>query len=261
MPFLTANNIRLYYESTGQGEPLLLLHGLGSSAADWLLQVPAFSPHYRVITLDGRGHGQSDKPPGPYSIQLFAQDIAALLDRLTIPSAHVLGLSLGGCVAQQLALDYPDIVKSLVLVNTFSRLRMTTLQARLRGLIRFPLLWFFPMETTARYIARALFPKPEQKMLYDLAVQRMAQNDKRAYRDSIWAIMRFDSSAQLGRVRCPTLIVAGDRDTTVPLALKHELQALLPGSILRVIADSGHATPIDQPEEFNRVVLEFLRKL
>jgi len=120
MPYQFVNGFLLRYEMWGEGQtPLVLLHGLGSSADDWLLQLPAFAPHYLCVPLDLRGHGSSDKPPGRYSVALFAADVAALLDRLKLGPAHILGLSLGGLVAQQLAMDHAAIVRSLVLINTF----------------------------------------------------------------------------------------------------------------------------------------------
>ncbi|MGE5140594.1 MAG: alpha/beta fold hydrolase, partial [Rudaea sp.] len=118
MPELQIGDVNLHYEVTGEGQPLLFIHGLGSSTRDWELQVPEFAKSYRVITLDLRGHGQSGKPAEAYSMSLFAEDTARLLQSLGIDSAHVVGLSLGGGVAFQLAIDYPALVKTLTIVNS-----------------------------------------------------------------------------------------------------------------------------------------------
>ena len=110
MPKVHVNDIALYYEIAGQGQPVLLIHGLGSSTRDWEYQTTAFSTHYRVVALDVRGHGQSDKPPGPYSIPLFTSDTAELMRSLELGPSHIVGISMGGMIAFQLAIDTPDLV-------------------------------------------------------------------------------------------------------------------------------------------------------
>src|SRR5438105_12464497 len=118
MPKARVNGIELHYESAGEGPPLLFLHGLGSSGQDWRRQVRAFTDRFRVITYDVRGHGASDKPPGPYSVPLFAQDAAALLRELETGPAHLCGLSMGGMIAFQLAVDFPELVQTMTIVNS-----------------------------------------------------------------------------------------------------------------------------------------------
>jgi pimeloyl-ACP methyl ester carboxylesterase len=239
----------------------VLLHGLGSASADWGLQVEYFAATRRVITVDLRGHGRSLEGRLPVSIAQMADDVAALLVQLGEPPADVLGLSLGGCVAQALALAHPARVRALVLVNTFARLR----PAGVRGLGRFARrTWLFataPMPALAAFIAGGLFPRPEQRPYYDLAVARIGSNPKRAYSAAARAALRFDVQRALPRLRCPTLIVAGDRDTTVPRAAIDTLRRGIPQSQFALIADSGHATPIDQAEAFNKVVEAFLATL
>ena len=122
MPAVNLGNIEIYYEIHGQGDPLLLLHGLGSSSRDWEFQIPDFSSHFKTIAIDLRGHGRSGKPAGPYSMEMFAADTAGFLRSLDLSSAHILGVSLGGMVAFQLALDYPDLIRSLVIVNSVPEL-------------------------------------------------------------------------------------------------------------------------------------------
>ena len=118
MPQISLHSVNLYYEMSGQGQPLVFINGLGSSTRDWEFQVAEFSRTYQVITYDLRGHGRSDKPAGPYSIPQFAADSAGLLKALGVASAHIVGLSLGGGVAFQLALDYPQLVKTMTIVNS-----------------------------------------------------------------------------------------------------------------------------------------------
>ncbi len=258
MPLAQVNHIHLYYEETGRGQPVVLIHGLGSCADDWAWQIPPLAGSFRVITLDLRGHGRSDKPAQPYTVALFAADVAALLDTLDLRSAHVIGLSLGGCVAQQLALDFPARVERLVLVNTFARLDMGDPLAAALLIVRMGVLSLVGLPMQARLVARRLFPKPEQAPLRSMAQQRIAANDPAAYRRSLAAVRAFDVLEQLPRITCPTLVIAGDRDTTVPLRAKQLLAARIPQARLEIIQDSGHATPIDQVEAFNHLVLEFL---
>lgn len=251
-------DLDLYYETSGAGAPLVLLHGLGSSSADWALQMPAFAARYQVITVDLRGHGRSLDGAWRYTINQMAEDVAALLAQLELPAAHVVGLSLGGCTAQPLAARHPGQVRSLVLCNTFARLRPDGLRGAGRLLRRMWLFGTAPMPVVARYVAVGLFPKPEQADIRAEAVARLGRNRKRPYLAAMRAVAAFDSRALLGSIRCPTLVLAGDRDTTVPRAAVQALARGIPSARLTFIADSGHATPYDQPEEFNRRVLEFL---
>ena len=260
MPYVKVNDIRMYYESTGEGDPLVLLHGLGSSHRDWSLQAPVFSKDHRVIIPDCRGHGESDKPAGPYSVALFARDVIALLDALGVEGSHLLGISMGGQVALQIALDAPGRVRSLVLVNTFARLIVRGRAEQLRLLQRRLLMPLLSMEKIGEVIAGTLVPRPEQRELFELVRTRWAQNDKPAYLASTRAAMAFDVARRLGGIRCPALIVAGENDPTISMPHKEALQRGILGSRLVVVKDSGHATPLDQPEEFNRIVLDFLRQ-
>jgi pimeloyl-ACP methyl ester carboxylesterase len=175
--------------------------------------------NYRVLRLTCAG-GRSSKPAGPYSIALFASDVAAMLDALSIGRAHVVGLSLGGLVAQQMALDFSERVCSLALTNAFAHLLSVGVArlARLawRGIVSLAL----PLERSAQHVARSLFPFPEQAELRRLTAARIAANDPAAYRASIAAIRRFDSRRRLCQITRPTLIVTGDRDRSVPRSLQ-----------------------------------------
>lgn len=252
------DTVDLTYREAGDGPPLVLLHGLGGSGLDWVLQLPAFVPKFRTITVDLRGHGQSPKPKGPYRIAQFAADVALLLMRLDARPAHIVALSLGGAVAQQVAVDYPELVRSLVLVNTASNFVSADWRQRMLGLKRFAGVYLQGMDKVAVDVADRLFPLLEQTPLRTEAVERIASNDPQAYRASLWAIARFNTTFLLELITCPTLIVAGEQDATVSLVAKQILAHGIPNSRLVIIPNSGHATPIDQPEAFNGTVLEFL---
>lgn len=257
MPQLHVGNVDLHYEITGLGKPVLFIHGLGSSARDWELQVPAFCEQYQVVAFDLRGHGQSGKPPGPYSIPLFAADAAGLMQGLGLDPAHVVGISLGGMVALQLAVSHPSLVRSLTVVNAGPEFIVRTIQDRLQVLQRQLIVRLLGMRKMGEVLSQRLFPKPEQEDLRRLFVERWAENDPRAYRDAMMAIVGWSVSDQLGDIKCPTLVIAADHDYT-PVAAKEAYVTRLPHAELAVIADSRHATPVERPEEFNAAVLAFL---
>lgn len=257
MPFATVNALRLRYEITGAGTLVVFLHGLGSSADDWALQVPAFRAHHRVVTLDLRAHGQSPFT-GAFTLEQMADDVAALLHQLEAPPAHLVGLSMGGCVALALALHHAEGVRSLTVVNALARYQPVGRQGVFSGLHRLRLLAFGEMQAVAAMVAGGLFPQPEQRPLYEAAVASLRRNPKATYWAAIRAILRFNVTAQLGEIRRPALVLMGDRDRTVPRVAGERMARGIPGAQSRVIADSGHATPMDQPEVFNAAVLEFV---
>ena len=261
MPDTTINQIRIHYEESGSGDAILFLHGLGSCGQDWMLQTPVFSERFHVIVPDMRGHGQTDKPQGGVRVAYLASDVIGLLDAMSVERAHVVGLSLGGCVAQVLALDAPQRVRSLALVNTFAHLEPANPRHALMLVSRLAVLGLRGLPAQAHYVAARLFPKPEQAPLRKLAAERIAANEPATYRRLLLAAGAFDVRNRLGEITCPTLVIAGDRDTTVPLNVKQALAAGIPGARFELVADSGHATPIDQPEVFNELVLGFIESV
>lgn len=256
--------MQLHYtlHNPDKSETVLLLHGLGSASGDWQLQLPVLTPKYRVLTPDARGHGCSPKPRGRYAIEAMAADVAALLDDLQIPDAHAVGLSMGGAMAQQLAITNPERVKSLTLINTFARVRPAGWSGLFRFFRRLYALRFGSLRDLGEPVIARMFPKPEQAGLRRLGLERFLVNntDKEVYKAVLAANVRFDARRRLGAIRCRTLVVAGDRDRTVPMRCKTELRDGIPGARLVVIPDSGHATPIDQPERFNEVLVAFLEQ-
>ena len=164
----------LYYEVAGTGDPVVLLHGLGSSTRDWEPQIAELSRHYRVVSIDLRGHGRSSRAPGPYSMAGFATDVAAVMTHLAIDSAHICGISLGGMVAFQLAADTPDRVRTLAIINSGPAFPGRTLKGRLTLLSRFVVIRMKGLPALAPIIAGRLFPKPEQEVLRQTFIQRFA---------------------------------------------------------------------------------------
>jgi 3-oxoadipate enol-lactonase len=260
MPTLDINSAQIFYQESGGGYPLLMLHGLGSSGADWWFQMPCFAPQYRLILPNLRGHKHSSALRGPVSAYTLAADMAQLLDELNISAAHVLGLSLGGLVAQLLAIHFPQKVNKLILVNTFARLWPTSLHEAYILARRAMVSRFLPPGTTAKVVARDLFPRHDQAALRDEVLKRVGTNDVVSYRHLVAAIRQFDSRPQLNRIAAATLLITGDRDEVVPRSCQQQLVRGIRKVQWHIVRDSGHATPVDQPEEFNRVVLEYLKE-
>jgi 3-oxoadipate enol-lactonase len=259
MPTIQSNNINVHFEVNGTGQPLLFIHGLGSSARDWELQVQEFSKNYQVITFDLRGHGQSDKPAGPYSMSIFASDTAGLLKALKVGSTHVVGLSLGGAVAFQLAIDFPALVKTMTIVNSAPEMIIRTFKDQVGIWQRFVIVQLFGMRRMGEVLSKRLFPKAEHASFRPTFVERWAENDTRAYQEAMRAMVGWSVTNKLGSIKCPSLIISADQDYT-PVALKEEYTKLIPNAQLIVIPDAHHATPIEQPEKFNAAVADFLAK-
>lgn len=251
---------RLHTSPAGKVPIVLLLHGLGSSGEDWALQIPALLPRYTVLAPDLRGQGDSPMPAGWPSIEDLAGDVLLLLDRLQIESAHVVGLSLGGAVALQLAADAPARLRSLVAVNAFARLRATRGSLR-RGIERTWLAGTGRMDELGRRVADGLFPDGGQEAFRNAAAARLAGNRPLNYIKLLTAVSRFDLRARLGEIRAPTLVVAAEQDTTVPLSCKLELAAGIPGARLVRFAGSRHVTPLDRAEPFTALLIEFLESV
>ncbi|MCP1512198.1 alpha/beta fold hydrolase [Pseudomonas rhodesiae] len=248
----------LHYTEYGHGTPLILIHGLGSSSQDWELQVPVLSRHYHLIVVDVRGHGRSDKPRERYSIPGFSADLIALIDHLDLPPAHVAGLSMGGMIAFQLAVDAPGLVRSLCIVNSAPEVKVRSVNDHWQWAKRWTLARVLSLSSIGKALAERLFPKPQQADLRRKMAERWATNDKRAYLASFDAIVGWSVQERLSRIACPTLVISADHDYT-PVAQKEIYVKLLPDARLVVIEDSRHATPLDQPDVFNTTLLDFLK--
>lgn len=252
---------QLSYRIDGDRGPLLLLlHGLGSCAADWVLQVGALRGHFRCLTVDLPGHGDSPMPAGWPTLRDMANDVAGLLLELAEGPAHLVGLSLGGGVALVLALERPELVRSLTVVNASASLSGGW-QRIPSSIVRLALLLGGPMDWLGAWVARGLFPAAHQSQLRELTRQRIAGNSRLSYLKSAVAILRFDLRNRVSQIATPTLVVAGDRDRTVLLKAKRALAAAIPEARLHIVEGSGHATPLDAAERFNAILLDFLHQL
>jgi 3-oxoadipate enol-lactonase len=258
---IRVDDVELHCQIAGQGEPLLLIHGLGSCGEDWGPQIESFRHGYRVITFDLRGHGRSSKPREGYSIASFAQDTAAVLAALKTGPVHVAGISLGGMVAFKLALDAPQLVKSLSIVNSGPEVPARTFKQRMPLYVRLLYIHTLGLRKMAKMIAKRLFPEPGQADLRSQFISRLADNDKRCYVASLRAIFAgWGVADRLHDIVCPVLFIAADQDYT-PVAVKQSYVDRLPNARMVVIPNSRHALPMEKPREFNRALADFLASL
>jgi pimeloyl-ACP methyl ester carboxylesterase len=258
MPYCSVDGVRLYYDETGTGAPLLFVHGLGSSGRDWAEQVDYFADDYRVLRVDLRGHGRSERGEGPYHIAQFARDVAVFLRKRNAAPAHVVGLSMGGMVTLQLGADAPGLARSLVVVNSAADAELQTWGDIWFYLSRRTAVQVLGMRRVGEILARKLFVKPEQEELRREFVRRWAQNDKQAYLWSVDAIMGWSVWDRLSSISVPTRLVSSSHDYT-PVAEKNRIVAEMPRADLSVIGDARHALPVEKPEAFNAVVGAFLK--
>ena len=253
------NNCNIYYNESGIGEPLFFIHGLGSDSTDWKEQTELFSTEFRTVAIDLRGHGRSEKTGNKYTIDLFTDDVYKLMSELRIDSAHIVGLSLGGMIAFNLAVKYPEIVKSLTVVNSRPEYKLKSINQLFGGLYRLLLIQLFGMKVSAAHIAKQIFPKPEQAAIQKRFIEKWLLNDKRAYIKSLLAIAGWSIENDLHKIKCPVLIIASEHDyTSVDFKKKYAEKIL--NCELKNILDSYHAVTADQPEEFNKTLANFLNQ-
>jgi 3-oxoadipate enol-lactonase len=259
MPTVTVNATDLFYERSGAGPPLLLIHGLGSSGDDWAFQREDFARSHTLILPDLRGSGRSAKPAGPYSIAQFATDLWALLDVLGIMYTDILGFSLGGAVALEMALTCPARTRRLILCNALANYRTDTWGKWLEAHVQLVLVRTLGLRRTARLIANRLFPHEDQAPKRRRVIDVLGANPRAAYLATIHALIGWSALERLSDLRCQTLIIAAERDYT-PLADKRAEAAHFPQVEFVVMSGSRHGTPFDSTEQFNACVLDFLAR-
>jgi pimeloyl-ACP methyl ester carboxylesterase len=263
MPIAPANSIDLYYEIHGEGPNLVLIEGLGYHTWMWYRQVPAFAPRFRTLIYDNRGVGRSDKPPGPYTHEQNADDLAGLLDHLGWERAHILGVSMGGFIAQELALKYPRRVDKLVLAATaFGGPNMVPLPpAAVKALTPNPSL---APEAKIRSAMPIAFSTPEWPRQHPEEFEQIVRwrleypQPPEAAMAQAMAGLTFNTEERLKEIAAPTLIIAGTRDNVVPPRNAELLAAAIPGACLDLIDGAGHVLNIEHAERFNADVIAFL---
>lgn len=265
MSNVLVNGVKLHYEIHGTGEPLLLIEGLGYASWSWFRQIEVLSDSYSVVSFDNRGVGKSDKPDIPYSIELMADDVALLLESLNIKKAHILGVSMGGYIAQTLAINYPHKVKSLVLgCTSFGGPQSIPLtEEALRSMLKVEGL--NAEEVIRQGLKVAISPefvRAYPDVVDQLVAWRLVNPTPRyAWERQFAAARAFNVESQLNKINVPTLVITGSEDIVVPPQNSSMLAERIFGAQLVIIPGGGHLFFIEKAEEFNGTVLEFLKEI
>jgi pimeloyl-ACP methyl ester carboxylesterase len=258
MPLVQTNDITTYYEIVGEGEPIVFVHGAGGSHDNWHPQVKYYSDRFRVMTYDVRGHGKSGGSDRKYSCALFADDLHALLTALEIEKPVLCGLSLGGMTAQEYAVKYQSNLAGLVLADTAVATALT-LSDKLQK-------WMFPASLVKWYIRRktpedyarwsfGYFEMKEEVREYLIQEQlKMDQTEFIKLMDAIYGFKLLDLSS----IKVPTLVVLGENERKAVFPHADKMIELIEDSKKVIIPDAGHASNLENPDDFNRILDEFL---
>jgi pimeloyl-ACP methyl ester carboxylesterase len=261
---ITANGVDLWVEQAGAGDDVLFISGLADEGACWVDQVAGLQDRYRLTIFDNRGVGRSAAPDGPFRIADFASDTAALMDMIAVERAHVVGSSMGGAIAQELALAHPDRVRSLVLNGTWCRgdrflreiFRNWSWSAEKADSIRDFLvtvnLWCFSPRVWNEGIMDEWLAAAEASP-YAQSVD--------AFSRSAQALIEHDSADRIGAIDAPTLVTVGELDLVLPPRFSQAIAERIPGARLVVIAAAGHQPFQEVPEEYNRLLDDFWRSV
>jgi pimeloyl-ACP methyl ester carboxylesterase len=260
---INANGILMNYEIEGKGGNLVLIHGAGGNLNMWYHQVPAFSKSYRVITYDVRGAGETESPKAGYSMSLFVEDIHGLMKALGVEEAYFVGYSMGGRIALELAINYPELVKALVLANSALRPTRSSTETVEGWRTMLDLLDKGDIKRVAEIIATGAFT-PGFQAKNPIEFERYLNVVLRNKPDGLARIMRSlftpPASPDLSKVKCPVLLIMGANDPNVGVEQGKKAQEEIAGSKL-VILPTGHATALELPDKFNSAVIEFLSGL
>ncbi len=254
-------NRDMYYEDPNpNGKPaVLLLHGLGADSASWSYQTPVLlSQGMRPIIPDIPGFGKSRYVNKRWSIPGVTVELAGLVTDLSATPLVLVGISMGGTLALQLALDFPQCIERLVLVNTFASLRPRRFSELSYLAIRFLRANLIGVKAQAEMVAWRIFPRSNQAELRKMLIESIHHSDPAVYRAAMRSLGLYNVTKKLGKIRNPTLVITGTEDSTVPLAAQADLAEKIPGAKQVFIPGGGHAVTVDQPERFNQVMLDFL---
>jgi 3-oxoadipate enol-lactonase len=263
MPKVRVGGIQMFYREDGHGDHVVWIQGLGLDHRGWALQIPLFAQHYCCLTFDNRDAGQTDRSPSPYTIKTMADDTIRLMDALAIKQAHIVGLSMGGAIAQELAINHPGRVRRLVLVATYTSgdprgtdllSSFVLMRARFSRAeyLRAIGPWIYSYQD---YLIPGLVESAIKKGLEDLYFL-----PAKVYARQVEAATGHFTEDRLKQIHAPTLIVAGDEDLLTPMRFARTLHDGIPAAKLVVLQGTGHALIWTRAEEFNNLVLSFLQE-
>jgi 3-oxoadipate enol-lactonase len=259
---IEANGIHLNVETAGESGPaVLLVHGLGGSLRQWHGVSALLAPTCRVIAMDLRGHGESDRPTVGYSIRAFADDLAGVCKALKVERGVAVGASVAGAVVVQFAADYPELAQAIVPVGGFAamppagreRMGQRAAEVEKQGMTA----------VADGVVAAALGPSTHASnpSLVGLQKALLLANEPRAYAASARAVASADVTAAMPRVKCPVLLVFGSEEKVAPLPAQAALKKGMPHAQLRAIPQAGHLAFLEQPHLFAAALMEFLAAL
>jgi 3-oxoadipate enol-lactonase len=275
--FIELKDGRLYYDMSGRGHSLVLIHGAWASHEWWRWQVPELSKKYKVLSLDVRGHGQSSPLKAAYSVSGFTRDLDILLKKVGIDETVLVGWSMGGIISMEYYLNHPSKVKALILIATRGhrnsqmkrRIRFQYLQARLN--------LFMDLASPRKYDRAAQrFPgegervrKEVQKMLsssapkevFDWVMADLTKNPRNNYFEVAKSILDWGAGEELRKIGAPTLIMVGERDDRTPPYFSRLLHTGIPNSKLVIVQDAGHCVAIERPDVVTAEIIKLLKNL
>jgi 3-oxoadipate enol-lactonase len=256
------NGVGLAYELRGEGAPIVMIHGAQGDQSMFAGLAAAFAKNYRVLTFDQRGSGLSDKPDVPYSIAMLADDTAGLMDHLRIPAAHVIGVSMGGTIAQELALRHPDKIKSLVLGCTTAG---GPRAVRLGGGALANAYSTQPMtaEERGKALAEAAFSKGYLAQHPEIIAsmiesRRQRPIDAPAFARRMKAVLEHDAYARLAQIKSPTLVITGKDDALIAWENSRIIAERIQGAKLVVLEPAGHCFWLEQPAQSHAAIASFI---
>lgn len=256
MPTIDVNGETLAYIRAGSGQPLVLVHSLGTAGWLWDEQIREWATRFDVIAFDARGHGKSTNNGG-VTLSDIARDLHEALSELNLLPAHLVGISMGGIILAHLADAHPEAVRSLVIADSFASLgaagatRADSLSAQISASTMKDYGILYADETIL-----PATPRVHHKMLAD-SIGAMKMDD---YLQTVRSIFTSDVRAQLGAIKAPALVVCGDKDNRTPPAKSEEIASIVPGARLALIPDAAHLANLDNPDAFNRIVGAFLEE-
>jgi 3-oxoadipate enol-lactonase len=259
VPFIDSQGARIYWDERSVGEPVLLIMGLGYPSDMWWRTRPVLDGHYRTIVLDNRGSGRSDVPPGPYPIPQMAADAVAVLDAAGVEGAHVFGISMGGMIAQELALEFPQRVRSLMLGCTAAG-GPTAIRAEPEVTELLMNRGAMTQEQSAVAAIPYVYDRntARDRIEEDLAIRRGWFPKPEGYVAQLQGILGWESYSRLPQLNVRTLVIHGETDRLVPLANGELIAGRIPGAKLVRLPHASHIFPTDQTAAANGAILEFL---
>ena len=263
MPVATVNDIELNYKLEGDAEEtIVLVNGLADDLETWVLQVGDFlAAGYRVLRFDNRGIGATSKPTGPYSSRMLADDAKALVDSLGITDFHLMGVSMGGMIAQEYALTYPGDLRSVAFACTYAApgpfcSRMFAMWADMAPVLGVP---FVMRDVTLWAFTLSFFEQRTAELEEFETAMRYMNQPVHAYLAQLAVIQGHDTTGRLGEITTPSLVLAGEEDILIPVALSRRIHEGIPGSEWAT-TKGGHGCIWEHPAEFNRTYLDFVAR-